>query len=744
MSDRKATPMTRGDIQSALQIHVADATSYLEAELSPARAKATGYYQGRKFSDIEGPKTSGAEQVGRSQFVLTILRDTINGMMNGIMRMFFGSERAVEYMPHGEEDVPAAEQATDYVNVVVLQQDNNGFTEFYAWFKDALIRSLGTMKYWWEDRSTFRAYTAERLDVNQYEALVADPDVQPTSVEEVTEGGITYRTVKYKHWRYEGVARIACVPPEEVLISRDARSREDATFIAHQTEKTRGELIAMGVDPKIIDEFGGPSTELRDSQEEIARRGGLVADTRATDETSVRHLWIESYPYLDVDGDGEAELVRCRSIGPGCHLVEDPEPIDERPLAFLTPDPEPHVVIGQSIADRTMDLQKIGSQIMRAINDSAAQAIFPDTAFQSGMVSRKDLASTAMGRQIECEGPPGVVLAEMTHEFVGAQLLPLLQYIVEKVKQDRVGPFPATLDPKALQSSTAEGVGATVQASSEQLELIARIFAETGVKQLFKGLLKLLVEHQPRARMVRLRNQYVSVDPRAWDADMDVSVNVALGARKEQQLAVLAATAEDQKQIIMTLGPSNPLCGLGQYRHTRAKMLELSGVKDVSNFYNDLPANWQPPPVPPQPDPNMVLAQAELLKAQGQLAKDKADFLVEQAKSQQSMAELRAQLVSKEADIAAKREEFHLVDDRERDKTEADVALRAAELNAKYGSENVKLDTTTALEREKMASQERIAAQKQLGNGNGKPRKKRMTMKRSDGRSMDVTVEEDE
>ena len=174
--------MSRGDIQAALQAHVSDATTYLEAELSPARAKATGYYQGQKFRDIEGPQTSGAEQVGRSQVVLTILRDTILGMMPSFMRMFFGSEQAVEYRAHGPEDVQQAEQATDFVNTVVLQQDNNGFAEFYSWFKDALIRALGTMKYWWEDRSTFRSYVAERLDVNQYEALVNDPDVEVASV----------------------------------------------------------------------------------------------------------------------------------------------------------------------------------------------------------------------------------------------------------------------------------------------------------------------------------------------------------------------------------------------------------------------------------------------------------------------------------------------------------------------------------------------------------------------------------
>jgi len=727
--------LTNAEMQYAVKALVDDAVTYVDGTLSPERAEATRYYQGQPF---------GKEIPGRSQIVLTDLRDTVLAMLPSLVRMFFPtSGHVVEYQPRPksaeeiQRAVDLADQATEFVNEVVLDQDNNGFLELFSAWKDALVRKLGTIKYWWEDRSTYKTYTGTRLDVLQFEQLVSDPDVEVTKVTEIPDQGVIFRDVTYKQWRREGVARIACAPPEEILISRDARNREDASLIAHRTKKTRGELIAMGVPAKEIDEYGGGGGDINQSVEEVARRG-IVTTQPATDEAAELSLWIEAYPYLDIDGDGEAELVRCRCLGSGLHLVGDPEPVPERPFAFFCPDPEPHVLIGQSIKDRVGDLQKIKSGILRAINDSASKAVDPDEAYMEGEVEAADLVSTATSRRIRTHQPPGTVLMEYKHEFIGAELIPLLGYL-DSVKQQRVGPMPATLDPDALQSTPEVGVKATVQAASEQLELIARIFAGTGMKQLFKGLLGLLVEHNPKARLVRLRNQYVSVDPKAWDAEMDVSVNVALGT--QEKLGVLVATAAKQEQILQTLGPSNPLCGIGQLRHTYATLLELQGFRDTTKFFSPVPLDWQPPPQPPQPDPNMVLAQAEMQKAQASLAKQQADFQIAQISAAQEMANLKAQLATKDAELALEREGMHLTDDRERDKVEADIALRAAELQAKYPTDIAIKQLEANIAREEISSRERIAAMK--GNGD-KPKKKKMKMTRSDGRAMTVDITEGE
>jgi len=722
----KRERMTREKIQDVLYQHITDATTYLEAELSPDRVQATKYYRGDKF---------GNEETGRSQVILTDSRDTILAMLPSLIRIFLPtSGHIIEYRARPksldaiEQAVAGASQATETVNEVVLDQDNNGFLEIHGAFKDGLARKLGTLKYWWEDGSTYKDYTANNCDVLQLEALLNDPDVEVTKqTERADPTGLRRYDVEYKHWRREGFARFVCTPPEEILISRDARTREMASFIGHRTEKTKSELLAMGVPEKEIDEWGGPSTEVMQSLEEIARRGGISHVDKAAAPSEVKNLWIEGYPYLDLDGDGISELCRVRLLGADFHLIGDPEPVDERPFAFFCPDWEPHVLIGQSVSDRTMDIQLMKSSILRAIADGTADSIFPTTYYMEGAVDRQALESTAMGKQVAIRDglQPAQAVQEMRHEFDGTAALALLNYL-DAVKQQRIGPLPATLDPDSLQSTPEIGVKAAVQAASEQVELIARNFM-VGMKQLGKGLLKLLVENQPRARIVRLRGQYVEVDPRAWDADMDVSVNVAIGT--QEKLGVLAANALKQEQMLQALGPANPAVSVGQLLNSYRTMLELQGIPDTGKYWNQLPPNWQPPPQPPSPDPNLLLAQAEMTKAQAKLQKDQADFQIAQVSAAQEMANLRAQLMSKEAELTLKREEMHLTDERERDKAEADVAVRIAVANAQFGSslQIAQIDADVEaqkreLERDRMATNAVLALQpKEPKPMNGNP-----------------------
>ena len=329
------------------------------------------------------------------------------------------------------------------------------------------------------------------------------------------------------------------------------------------------------------------------------------------------------------------------------------------------------------------------------------------------------MESTAMGQNVPVRDGvlPDQAVAEKRHEFDGTAALALLNYL-DTVKTQRMGPLPSTLDPDALQSTPEIGVQATVQAASEQIELIARVFAATGMRQLASGLLTLLVENQPRARIVRLRDQYVPVDPRAWDAEMDVAIHVALGT--QEKLNVLAANAQKQELVLQTLGPTNPMLTIGQLVHSYRTMLQLQGIPDVGSYWNDVPKNWAPPPQPQQPDPNMLLAQAELQKAQAQLAKQQADFQIAQVSAAQEMADLKAQLATKSVELELRREEMHLTDDRGRDQTEAQIALAVAEMNAKYGTQITVQQIQADIAREQMATDIHVASLKPKPNGRTK------------------------
>jgi hypothetical protein len=213
-----------------------------------------------------------------------------------------------------------------------------------------------------------------------------------------------------------------------------------------------------------------------------------------------------------------------------------------------------------------------------------------------------------------------------------------------------------------MQSTTAVAVAGTLTSAQAHIELIARIFAETGVKSLFKGLLQLLVENPQEPRVLRSQGSYVPMDPRSWDADLDVAVNVVIGGgMPEERVAVLADVATKQESIFNTMGLANPLVTVKQYRDTLVKMLKLRGRQDADAFFQPVDPNWQPPP-PPTQDPNMVIAQAEQMKAETHRMEAQAKAQLEQQKHQAELEdkirELEIKMLSEKVDADLQREKM--------------------------------------------------------------------------------------
>lgn len=643
--------MTPREVQSVVGQLIDDAIDFSDTELSSERATATNYYKSRPFGD---------EEAGRSQVVSSDVRDAVLSLMPALMKIFFGPERMVEYRARREDAVPMAEQATEYINYIITE-DNNGFQELYSAFKDALVRKHGVVKYWWEDLTTERQDRLTGVTMDQVLLLESDPDVTMTIVAQedaAEEGAEGTFMVDVARMNADGRARIASVPPEEWIFSRSARDREDAVLMGHRKDMRRSELIAMGISEDVLNEHGQASTDaLRQTEDAIARQPNRNSTKDDSDRDPALHLieYIEAYVFMDVDGDGIAEHRKITTIGPGRFVVTN-EPWPDRPFAIFQPDPEPHTMVGLSIADFTADIQRVKSVILRGMLDSLSFSLHPRTVAVEGQVQMADVLNTEIGAIIR-ERQPNMV-REFTHSFVGQQALPIMQ-MMDELKDDRVG-GPARLDPNALQSSTSAAVNATVTQGVERREMLARLFAETGMKQLFTGLLELVTANQDRARTVRLNGKYVEVDPRPWTATMDVTVNVALGITMTQErIQALLAVAQKQQEILQSMGPNNPLVTLGQYGNTLAKVVELEGFADTSNFFKPLPVDFTPPPPPPPPpDPAQIIAQAEVAKIQ-------------------------ADIQQKRADLALKEMDIKLREDRERDRNEADAFLRAMDLETK-------------------------------------------------------------
>lgn len=671
--------MSDAEVQSAVHKFVWDAIEYVDQELSPARALANKFYNGEPF---------GNEVEGRSQVVLTDLRDTILMIMPSLIRLFFGVEHPIEYVPRTAEQIEMAEQATEFIWDVVVNSDNRGYLVFYEWFKDALLKNLGVVKYWYDDAEESKVYEASFLSTEALQILEGDDSIEVLSAVPTEGGPQGLFDVEYKQRKTSGRLRLIALPPEEFIFTRGSRTTASdaqqpgvALFVGHRTELTRSQLLSMGIDEEIIEEYGFKDSSLEHNQEEIERQSIVKPDTAAIGPIETQKaLYIEGYPYLDYDGDGIAELRKVCMLGPGYHVISN-DPVDERPFCVITPDPEAHAIIGHGPSDWTMDIMKIKSMTLRGILDSLALTLNPRLGFVEGDVSLEDVMNEEVGAPIRMRSPNA--LQPITHDFVGSAGLGVLQYL-DSVKDDRVGALKESngLTPDALQSITPAAASAAITSAQAHIEMLARNIAEMGVAPLFRALLRLFVLNQAPERLVRMRGKYVPMDPRAMDSDLDVRVNIAVGTGLlEEKIATLENESTKMEGIFNTMGLSNPFVTARQYRDVRVKILKLRGFPDAEQTYQQVAPDWEPPPPDPNAqNPQMVIAQAEAKKAD-------AEVQAKQADSQRKQQAHEADLAARQKEIDLKHQESMADIQRQQQKDDAELALHVHEMQLKYGAQ---------------------------------------------------------
>ncbi len=285
----------------------------------------------------------GDEEEGRSQVVSMDVRDTVQGILPSLMRIFFGPERVVEFAPQGPEDIASAEQATDYVDFI-FKRDNPGFKILHSAFKDALVRKVGIVKYWWDESVEVKAESFSLLDEQTMMFLTQDPNIEISAVREYPLPGMEEQNaaqgimtpppmmydVEIKRRITSGKVKIEALPPEEFLIDRRAKSIDEATFVGHRTMKTVSDLVAMGYDYDEMVEVAGNGNDFDNNQEYQARNPFAVISTANNgDPSSKSVLYIEGYLKVDFDGDGIAEMRRICTVGTGNKVLRN-EIVDDR------------------------------------------------------------------------------------------------------------------------------------------------------------------------------------------------------------------------------------------------------------------------------------------------------------------------------------------------------------------------------------------------------------------------------
>ena len=647
--------ITEEDLVSRIRGEITDSLGYMGDTISTQREMAMKYYYGLPF---------GNEVEGRSQYVDSTVQDTIEWIKPSLMRVFASGDEMVKFSPTGQEDVEMAQQATDYVNYV-FTKDNSGWEILYSWFTDALLSKNGIVKVWWNDYEEEEREEYTGLDEIGLQALLMDPDVEVVEHSEYdNDYGQIEHDIVIKRKSYNGKIKIENVPPSEFLISREAKSIQDATFVCHRVEKTLSQLREMYPDEDLdAESLGGSDEDLMAFSAERLERYAFdksadywgVGAGDAYDDESLRKFWLhESFLKTDYDNDGIAELRKVCTVG---STVLANDAIDSIPFVSITPVKIPHKFFGLSIADLVMDLQLMKSTLMRNLMDNMYNQNFGRFAVLEGQANLDDLLTQRPGGVVRVKSPNAVT--PLTTPPLEPYTFQMLEYL-DSVRESRAGVSRMSqgLNENALTShTTATAVNAVMGAAQSRVELVARNFAETGVKDLMIQIYTLLYKNQDKERVIKLRNEWIPVRPDAWKDNYDCTVSVALGSgNKDQQMTHLSQMINFASQSMsggLKIVNEQNMYNLG------AALVKAMGFQNVNDYLTD--PSQIPPEEPKGPSPE---EQAQVMEAQikqEELKIKAAEMQLKAQKIQQEYQKLAVDANLKQQELNLEREQKRAV-----------------------------------------------------------------------------------
>jgi len=678
--------MRDDELVSIIRSYRDTALGYDDSDLSNERATAMDHYHGRKY---------GNEKEGESQVVSKDLAEAVNDAMPVILNIFLKSGQLVEFDAVGDEDEALAEQETDYVNHVIMK-DNVGYMLMHDWLKDVLLLKNGYVKHWWDD--------SEKITETSYEGLTEDELVQLFSelqqdgaeveVKEQDEqfivlpdgSGVPVYDIELRIKRKVNRVKIEAVPVEEIRIAKESRgSTQDSRFVEHNTRKTRSELVEMGMPKDWVYRLPAYNEETND---ELTRARDSIADESedyigSTSDRSMDDIdYCEAYIRVDYDGDGIAELrkvVTCADkIPPG---GEWNEPIDACPITGAVIKRVPHRHIGESLDDEVSDIQEIKTTLWRQMLSNIYR-----TNNQQWLVNERvhlpDFMQSLPGgvKRVKDDQPVSGCAEPIQTTPILQQILPAIDY-TDQVKEGRTGINKAItgMDPDVLKQTNNAVYLENLSRESNKIEMYARMFAESGVRELALRVHELLLKHQDKARIVKLRGKYVPVNPQEWRERTDLTVKVGLGTGtndEKRQRLMLAADGMARLDEYGLVGPQHAYRMFGDILRTMGwDNPEKYAFDPASPEYKQMMQQRQQGQTNP-------LAEAEQVKGQMQLQLNQAKQDYDgQVKLLQ--AQFDAQMEQYKQSVQA--------NDKERDRQSRE-AIEAAKLEVQAFLEGARID----------------------------------------------------
>jgi hypothetical protein len=667
------------EILSILHAEKANSVGFENSsELVDKRETALKYYKGDMW-DLPNLQN-------RSQATSSEIADAIETVMPDLMEIFTGGEDVATFIASGQEDETGAKQETEYVNYLAFRK-LPGWRLLYTAFKDALLTDTGLIETWWEDKEETDETRYEGVTAAQLQML-AMSGITPTEIEELPPSvdGMPLFNVTVSQTRNMGCVRAANVDPMNLSVAADTVNIQDATYCVVRSFPRAQDLIEQGFDPDLVDRLpdhynrGEENIELaRDLAAENDAVGG--GQNKRMRQVEVHKHWLRT----DFDRSGKRQLYRIQTDA-DCRIVLDKRPVERIGLAAGTPFIQAHRFYGMSLAEKLVEIQRIKTALLRLMLDSGYFSMNQRLEVSedgSSMTTIDDILRNEPGAPIRSR--TGQAVRPISSGALSFNVQEALEYasIMGEARSGVVRNAQG-LNPDTLHD-TARGAQALMTMAQKRIRMIARVFAETLVKDFFLNLHSLARTHSTHAEKVRLSGEWVDIDPSNFGSRADMQIEVGVGSGgKEAELANMRLLLEFQKQIIQIQGGPGGLVSPDNIYNLLKRFAERSGFKSADLFFTN-PAQAQPQQGEPQgPNPDQVKMQADM---DGAKAKFDADNALAQAKMQSDM---QMQQLRLQAELEQARQKAELEGQLAREKMaqEMQLAREKMALEAQMGRMN--------------------------------------------------------
>lgn len=741
-------PMDEDQLVAMLRREEMDATSFYTSELAQAQTDAMDAYHGKLRGDEQLPN--------RSKVVTGDIRDTINWIMPALMRCFSPGEDFLTVDDNElDDDDPTLEDAKNYLRHVFFK-DNPGEFNIHDFAFDGLLQKAGVFRCYWQDPDPEPPKILEGVTLDQLAKIVQDPEytilaqsedgIEPEDGEDEPGTAVvpfdpsqapdqpepTF-TLKVQRQRKYGHACVECIPPEEFRVSRRARSLRNsrahtmADYHAWQHDEFLADLVRLHPDrAHEIDPDGNAQSKPSDITDTDGDMRVLSrfpdepsSGQRATYNEDNRHKCVVLIEYIrvDYDGDGIVELRRVKRVG---NVVLENDIVDESEFVLWSPLRVAHRLIGQSLAETILDIQRIRTQLMRAGLDSIALASKPRIAINKAAYAHDPslldrFLDHEIGDVLDVSGNPGDMIMPITTPDVSPTCFNAIEFMDQRSEEASGVTRAATGIRPSEQHDTKGGIDLLQAAANARVEQVAR-WLGYGIEECFGKLLRTLVRHQDHARVVKINGRKLNVDPRRWSDEMTVSVHVGGAQSRERQLMMLNTILDKQTFALKELGLANPLVKIQHVGNTLKRMIACMGFKNPKDFIDDIPPDWQPPEQP-QEDPKVIEAKGKMQIEQQKLQAQQ-QLQAAELQAKQQMAAAQAQIdqqtaaVKSQADAEAQAQKIAMEERMALSRLEMEERLAMARLAQEREMAEIKMAQERDLAREAMAYKQSLPDEK--------------------------------